>query len=225
MPRVLEPEVMNAEIEASSYASAAAQAYLSRIDDSFVEHFLRLGVRNGTVLDVGCGPAGILIKLARRLPQLSFIGVDLSVPMLDLAKASARAAGLTNLHFLLADAKALPFPDHSFSAVISNSLLHHLADPLPFLNEVARVVAPAGAILLRDIRRPSALLFPLWWRWFGRHYAGPMLVSYKNSLRAAFTPRELAATLQASHLSACRSFRYHLTHIGIERPATPTTNL
>lgn len=223
MPRILEPEIMDSDLEAASYASAAAHAYLSRIDDSFVEHFLRLGVRDGTVLDLGCGPGDILFKLASRLPQLSFIGVDLSDAMLAVAQSRLAAAALPNLSFARADAKSLPYPTSSFSAVISNSLIHHLADPAPFFNEVARLVTPCGAILLRDIRRPPAFLFPFWWRWFGRHYSGQMLRSYQDSLRAALTPRELAAALCASNLRGCRLFRYHLTHIGIVRPAeTPT---
>jgi len=221
MPRIPEPEIMASDLEAASYASAAAQAYLSRIDDSFVDHFLRLGVPAGSVLDVGCGPGDILIKLAARLPHLSFLGVDLSHAMLALARARAAAAALPNLRFEYADAKSLPYSHTSFAAVISNSLIHHLTDPVPFLNEVARVVSPAGAVLLRDIRRPPSFLFPLWCRWFGRHYSGQMLRSYHASLRAAFTPRELAAALHASRLHACRIFRHHLTHIGIVRPASP----
>lgn len=219
MPRIPEPEVMDSDLEAASYASAAAHAYLSRIDDSFVAHFLRLGVRAGAVLDLGCGPGDILLKLASRLPQLSFVGVDLSDAMLAVARSRPAAAALPNLRFERADAKSLPYHDAAFTAVISNSLIHHLSDPVPFFNEVARVVAPRGAVLLRDIRRPPGLLFPLWWRWFGRHYSGQMLRSYQDSLRAAFTPRELAAALRASHLRGCRLFRYHLTHIGIVRCA------
>ncbi len=219
MKRILEPEVMNSECEASSYASAAAHAYLSRIDESFVEHFARLGVRTGTVLDIGCGPGEIVLKLAARLPHVTFIGADLSDAMLELARQRAATAACANVRFECADAKAIPYPTGQFDAVISNSLLHHLEDPLPFLNEAARVVKPGGAVLLRDIRRPPGPLYPLWWRWFGRHYGGQMLRSYQDSLRAAFTPHELAALLRASALHECHIFRHALTHIGIERPA------
>ncbi|MCX7846730.1 MAG: class I SAM-dependent methyltransferase, partial [bacterium] len=145
---------MDSELEATSYASAAAQAYLSRIDDSFVTHFLRLGVTSGTVLDVGCGPGAITIKLAHHLPYLSFVGVDLSDAMLNLAYANAQALHLPNLRFERADAKSLPYPDAAFAAVVSNSLIHHLSDPVPFFNEAARVATPNAAILFRDIRRP-----------------------------------------------------------------------
>ncbi|MCX7848463.1 MAG: class I SAM-dependent methyltransferase [bacterium] len=152
-------------------------------------------------------------------------GVDLSDAMLNLAYANAQALHLPNARFERADAKSLPYPDGAFATVISNSLIHHLSDPVPFFNEAARVATPNAAILFRDIRRPPPFLFPLWWRWFGRHYSGQMLRSYQNSLRAAFTPRELAAALRASNLRRCRLFRYHLTHIGIVRPASSTTTV
>ena len=68
--------------EVQAYSSAAAQAYLSTIDESFVEHALRV-VANmraasvaGTVLDIGTGPGQIVLKLAAQLPGWMIVAVD-----------------------------------------------------------------------------------------------------------------------------------------------------
>ena len=113
----------------------------------------------------------------------------------------------------------MPFPEGSFDLVLCNSLLHHLPDPLALFNEISRVAKPGGAILLRDLRRPSRLEFPLHAGWFGRHYSGMMRQLYRDSLRAAYTRTELEDLLHRSRLAGARVFRSGRTHIGIEREA------
>src|SRR5689334_24506238 len=100
LPRKPEPEVMDDSDEVQAYSSAAADAYLSKIDDSFVDHALRLiGARPGRAIDIGCGPGQILEKLAARLPEWQFLGVDRSLTMIRRARDTGNArAG--NLAFL-----------------------------------------------------------------------------------------------------------------------------
>lgn len=217
LPRVPEPEVMGAEDEVEAYASATAQAYLDWIDNTFVEHVVRLGVRRGQALDIGTGPGQIPLKIARRLPDLHFVCVDRSVAMLAEARRAAAAAGLASrVCFAPSDAKCLQFADASFDLVICNSVLHHLSDPVATLREIGRVVEPAGAILLRDLRRPSRLAFPWHVRWYGRHYTGKMKELYVASVRAAYTAEELAALVRTARLDGVRVFRFGRTHIGLE---------
>ena len=68
LTRVPEPEVMDDSVEVEAYTSASAQEFLDKIDDTFVEHALRLigGKERGRALDIGCGPGQIVLKLARR---------------------------------------------------------------------------------------------------------------------------------------------------------------
>ena len=220
MKRIPEPEVMGDELEAESYASEAALAYLSRIDDTFVEHFLRIGPKDGLVLDLGSGPGVIPIKIATKCKGLEVLGVDLSEAMLQIARKNLQAAGLgSRVRFERADAKRLDFPDCTFDAVISNSLLHHLQDPRIALVEAARVLKPGGAVLIRDIRRAPAFLFGLWMSVFGRCYSGKMLEAYARSLRAALSFGELKGLLRSVSLAGCMPFWHGLTHIGIERRA------
>lgn len=219
LERVPEPEVMNDSAEVAAYASAAAEKYLDRIDDTFIAQALRLGLRAGRVLDVGTGPGQIPLKLARRSPEVRCIGVDQSENMLRQAGEHAAAQGLADrVQFQIGNANRLDFPDASFDFVMCNSVLHHLANPVRVLDELARLVRPGGGILVRDLRRPSRPAFKLHVAWYGRYYSGLMKELYIASVRSSYTFPELAELLQASKLRGARLFRYGRTHIGIERP-------
>lgn len=220
LPRVPEPEVMRGGEQAEAYSSAASQAYLDKIDDTFVEHALGLGVQQGWVLDVGTGPGQIPIKLALKNPRFQIIGLDLSEAMLEKARNEAELSRVQDrVSFQKGDAKCIHFPSSHFDLVLCNSLLHHSADPLATLNEIARVTKPAGAILLRDLRRPSAATFPLLLAWFGRHYRGLMKKLYMDSVKAAYTLGELTILFSRSEIRGGQIFQKGLTHIGIERRA------
>ena len=221
LQRIPEPEVMDERDGVEAYSASASQAYLERIDRTFVDHALGLGVTEGHALDIGTGPGLIPIMLAGRVPRLRMTGVDLSEPMLQKARKAAEEAGVVDrLDFRPGDAKSLPFSEQSFDLVLCNSLLHHLPDPLVLFNEISRVAKPGGAILLRDLRRPSRLEFPIHAGWFGRHYSGVMRRLYRDSLRAAYTRTELEDLLHRSRLAGARVFRSGRTHIGIERAAS-----
>ena len=163
-----------------------------------------------------------MIKLAQRLPEWKFVGIDRSQAMIAQARANLAAADSAELSgrvgFELADGNRLPFPDHSFELVMCNSVLHHLAEPQKLLSEMARLAAANGAILLRDLRRPGRLAFGLHVGWHGRNYSGEMLRLYRDSVRAAYTVPELKRLLEASPaISGARVFQHRSTHIGIER--------
>jgi ubiquinone/menaquinone biosynthesis C-methylase UbiE len=222
LPRVAEPEVMDDSEEVEAYTCAAAQEWLDKIDNSFVEHAARLvqGRKRGRAADIGTGPGQIALKLAIRLSLWKIIGVDRSQKMIDeaLSHLAATPAVTGRLEFHIADGNRLDFPDATFDLVICNSVLHHFAEPKNLLAELARVAKPGGAILLRDLRRPSRLQYPFHVRWHGRKYSGAMRKLYQDSVRAAYTVPELQRLLDASPLRGARVFRHGSTHIGLERP-------
>jgi ubiquinone/menaquinone biosynthesis C-methylase UbiE len=222
--RVPEPEVMDDKGEVEAYSSAAAQAHLSKIDDAFIEHALRLvtGRERGRAIDIGTGPGQIVLKLAERLGMWKFVGVDRSPNMVSRARSRLESAGADlagRLEFQVADGTRLNFPDASFDLVVCNSVLHHIAEPQGLLAEIARVAKSGGALLLCDLCRPSRLKYPLHIRWHGRHYSGLMHKLYCDSVRSAYTEPELQRLLDSSPLCAARVFTRHSTHLGFERPA------
>jgi ubiquinone/menaquinone biosynthesis C-methylase UbiE len=223
LPRVPEPEAMDDSAEVEAYASAAAQAHLDAIDDTFVEHAMRLvaAKERGRALDIGTGPGQIVVKLARRLMLWKFTGVDRSQAMIAQANANLAAGGgalAGRVEFQVADGNRLPFHDHSFDFVMCNSVLHHVAEPQKLFSEMARLAKPGGAILLRDLRRPRRFAYRLHvWR-HGRHYARTMRKLFCDSVRSAYTVEELQKMLEASPLRGARAFEHGSTHIGIARP-------
>ena len=71
--------------------------------------------------------------------------------MRDRALASAAAAGLANVEVKLGDATALPLPDASLDAVISNGVLNLVPEKDKALAEIWRVLRPGGRLQLGDI--------------------------------------------------------------------------
>jgi ubiquinone/menaquinone biosynthesis C-methylase UbiE len=220
-PRVPEREVMDDSSEVAAYSSAAAQAHLDKVDNTFVQHALRLvaGKERGRALDIGTGPGEIVLKLAKRQRLWKFVGVDRSANMIGQARSNLVSVGEVagRVEFHTADGNRLSFPDRAFDLVMCNSVLHHLAEPGNLLAEMARVAKPTAAILLRDLRRPGRLAYAFHVRWHGRHYSGTMYQLYKDSVRAAYTVAELHALLDSSPLRGARVFAHRSTHLGIER--------
>jgi ubiquinone/menaquinone biosynthesis C-methylase UbiE len=84
------------------------------------------------------------------------IAVDAAAHMLARARDNVEKAGLADrIELVRADAKQLPFESAAFSAVISNSILHHIPDPRQVIAEAIRVIAPGGLLFHRDLCRPS----------------------------------------------------------------------
>lgn len=105
------------------------------------------------ILEVGCGPAHLSIRLARR--GFDVTGLDLDPAMIERARANAERAVGDDKHeptLVIGDVTSLPFPDGSFDLVISTLSMHHWADPSAGLAEIGRVLQPAARALVWDFR-------------------------------------------------------------------------
>jgi ubiquinone/menaquinone biosynthesis C-methylase UbiE len=164
LPRVLEPEVMDTPEEALDYDSMDHVDVNRRFVDDLLSCLARAPRPGGGInqplrlLDLGTGTAQIPIELCRRAESVSIVAVDAAHHMLDVARRNIEAARLTDqIKVELADAKSLPFGDNEFDGVISNSIVHHLPEPLVALREAARVTS-AGVLFFRDLLRPKDIL-------------------------------------------------------------------
>lgn len=194
LARVLEPEAMDDEQEASDYDAMDHGG----VNERFALDLLALGPDLRSVLDVGTGTALIPLALLRAAPGARVLATDMARSMLALGQRNVRAAGLEGSILVEeADAKALPFGDGAFSAVMSNSLIHHIPDPRPALAEMARVLADGGFLMVRDLFRPAndlavRLLLEL-------HAASDtprQRALFEASLRAALTVDEVRAMVE-----------------------------
>jgi len=228
--RILEMEVMDEANEVKAYLDGVATAHLDRMDDTFVAAALRklAAWRAGRsrpaprALDIGTGTGALPVKMALKHPGVVVTGVDMSRHMLASARERARAAGVSGrVRFRIADGRRLPFPDATFDLVVSNSMLHHIPDPAPVMDEMARVLRHGGALFVRDLRRPHPSVIERHIRRHGRHYRGTMLRLFSDSVRAAFTDSELRAIVARSALGdvpGTRVRRMFATYLVLEAP-------
>ena len=106
-----------------------------------------------TVLDVACGPGLVVCAFAPHLRLAT--GIDLTPAMLEEARKAVAQRRLRNVALDGGDVYALPYDDGSFSIVIAGYAFHHLLNPLAALQEMARVCAPGGRILVIDAYAPE----------------------------------------------------------------------
>ena len=208
MDRILEPEIMNDGDADAAYARAdfsdSNQAFADRLAVEF-DGARASGRERGAprVVDLGCGPADVTIRIARKLHRARVVGVDGAEEMLRLASEAVRAAALTEritLH--LGRVPGLDLPEHGFDAVVSKDMLHHIPDPHVLWTECLRLGKPGAVLLVMDLIRPSS---PAEAREIVERVASrehPLLKEdFYHSLCAAFTPEEVGAQLAAAGLA------------------------
>src|SRR5262249_49827176 len=101
------------------------------------------------VADVGCGNGAMTIDAARRVgPNGRALGIDISIPMLDLARRRAKEAGVGNVEFVEADAQVHPFGGGSLDAILSRFGVMFFDDPQAAFANFASALRPRGRIAL-----------------------------------------------------------------------------
>jgi ubiquinone/menaquinone biosynthesis C-methylase UbiE len=219
LERVLEQEVMDTLEDAEEYASVDNR----EVNDTFVAQALELAPRAGQVVDIGTGPAEIAILLAQRAPRLRVLGIDLGQHMLDTARRNVARAGLTDrVDIRRADAKATGLPDQSVDMVISNSLVHHIPEPMQLFTEVKRIARPNAALFIKDLHRPTtreehAHLVEL----YTRGCTPYQIRGFSESLQAGLTVSEVSAFCEAAGLTEVSVRRCSDRHWCLERRVRP----
>lgn len=189
MKRIPEPELMDAPAQAQAYA----EADFSESNQAFVDAFIRFAQAGteGRLIDLGCGPGDICLRLARAMPGWRIIGLDAGPNMLALAQAAVEAAQANSIELAL---RRLPceLPGQPLDAIVSNSLLHHLPDPMALWNTIADQAGPGCRVQIMDLHRPDS---PEQARAIVEQYAGDapevLATDFYNSLLAAYTAEEV----------------------------------
>ena len=202
MKRILEPELMDEYEQAQAYALADFEVPHSRFVTLFKETFPDRET-TGTVLDLGCGPGDITFRFARAFPHCTIHGIDGSEAMLqcgydifnpedDIKKRVEFIHGL------------LPYADlplSKYDVIISNSLLHHLEDPMVLWNTVRKYAAYGTLVFIMDLMRPedkaeARRLMYL----YTSNEPDVLQRDFYNSLLASFEPGEIRGQLKDAGL-------------------------
>ena len=200
MERVLEPEVMDDPEQVLAYA----EADFEEENQGFVDQFFTLypDLENPHIVDLGCGPGDIPIRVARRHATCRVTGIDASQPMIAYAEQAVQKAGFHDrVQFL-----CQRFQDVNLSspadAMISNSLVHHVPNPLRFWYSLKTLVKPGGRVLVMDLLRPES---PEAAQTIVDEQAASeperLQQDFFHSLLAAFTEDEVAAQLAELNFS------------------------
>lgn len=190
-------------------------------NEAFVSRLVELGAA-GRALDIGTGPGQIPCLLCERLPDVRVVAIDLSKNMLAHAERHRVASPhAERIELKLADAKRLDFADATFDTVFSNTILHHIPDPAPFLSEAWRVLRPGGTFLVRDLFRPET---PELAKELVATYAAEetpyQQELFRASLHAAFTPDELRALVRELGLDGVEVVIDTDRHVSLQRAGT-----
>lgn len=205
MMRIPEPELMLDQEQAIAYA----RADFSASDKRFVERFKELfgSLDAGEIVDLGCGPGNIALRMAEAFPACAVTGVDGAAAMLDIARerAASMTQGVHRIRFVETVLPSALLPMGSAAAVVSNSLLHHLHEPAGLWETLRHVAAPNAALLIVDLRRPETTTEA---RKIVDAYAGgePEILrqDFFNSLLAAFEVDEVRNQLETAGLAGLK---------------------
>lgn len=203
MQRVPEPALMNDPEQVAAYAGRDLDSAYWLFVQCFHKYFPGL-VPDGAILDLGCGPAAIPLRLARLFPNCEIHGVDGSPHMLAHGRQAVKRENLEHqvqlIHGILPD--RFRMPRSRYEVIISNSFLHHLADPMILWNALHDYSLPNAAILIVDLIRPTSAEHSCVVVEKYMPDAPPLLrQDMMHSLGAAFTMDEVASQLQRAGLA------------------------
>lgn len=194
--RIPEPEYMTEE-EEYCYAQADYSVPHEALAKEVVAKANQAGLR---AIDIGCGPGDVLLRLRKHAPDWTLFGADISARMLTLARDAAQtrlAPHERGINWVLTNGRDLAFADGCFEVIISNSVLHHVADVSQFWREIKRIAADGCHIFVRDLRRPEseAEARHLVETHVGRE-SRVVQDHYLSSLKSAYTCDEVRAQLE-----------------------------
>lgn len=147
----------------------------------------------GVVVEVGCGGGQLLVELAHRRPDLSLLGLDVSIGMLTQAKA----AGVESAS--LADARHPPLGPHTVDTLVAVAVAEYLPDWRLVVESLSEVIRPGGLLVMTFAHRRSLL------SWVDREYRNRWQKQKDGSMhRVQVDVAQVRAALTSSGLTVQR---------------------
>ncbi|NLF51674.1 MAG: methyltransferase domain-containing protein [Leptolinea sp.] len=113
----------------------------------------RAGLKPGMrVLDAGCGAGRITIPAALVVgDEGEVIALDLQPGMLDIVMARAKAAGISNVRFMLSGLGEEMLPSNRFDRAIMSTVLGEIPDQVAAMKEIAYSLKPGGIVSVTEL--------------------------------------------------------------------------
>jgi 2-polyprenyl-3-methyl-5-hydroxy-6-metoxy-1,4-benzoquinol methylase len=119
----------------------------TRLQVVFDELLGNVAMRDGRVLDAGCG-YGAFSREARKRGARVLVSCDIARNLV------LRASATTPSHGVASDACFLAFRDSTFATIISSEMVEHIERPVEAVTELARVLQPGGLLVITTPNRP-----------------------------------------------------------------------
>jgi arsenite methyltransferase len=156
-----------------------------------------------TVLDLGSGGGADVLISARRVgPSGKAIGLDMTDEMLEVARANAVEAGVSNVEFVKGYIEELPLPDASVDVIISNCVINLSADKQRVIGEASRVLRPGGRFAVSDVIADEEM----------DEETRRDMAAWTGCIAGALTSSEFTATLTAAGLEDVEIRETHRVH-------------
>lgn len=173
------------------------ERYYRRVAEEIVLEF-----REGRLLDLGTGPGYLPIEIAKKTPNVTVVGIDLSRPFIRMAREKARLAGLEHrVRFEVGNATKLGFENETFDRVVSTGMLHMLKNPGKMFLECHRVLKPGGEAWIYDPARVSSQIDKKRWKasfTFLERWTYPLLALYARiNPPQVYTREQLVSMIEA----------------------------
>ena len=197
MERVLEKEVMDDKENVIEYSTANFKS-----NEIFVDLFVKEFPFVKNILDMGCGPGDIPIKLIKFMSSVKVTAIDASKLMLEFARKEVKKEGFENkINLIQKDLKGLDLKGldlkEKFDCIISKDVLHHIPDPFLFWKAIKNLIKEKEVVFVADLIRPDSEEEIK--KIVEKEYSSecPILKEdYYNSLKAAFTIEEVCKQLK-----------------------------
>jgi 2-polyprenyl-3-methyl-5-hydroxy-6-metoxy-1,4-benzoquinol methylase len=139
------------------YAREYANQHKGMAEKFGKEYAKKLSVRGfqrGRIIDVGCGSGGTNQVLAESFIDSEIIGIDLSEPLLQLAREAIKNTPIDDrMRFEKADVQEISYDENTFDVVINTNMVHLVENPIRMLDEIERILVPGGHLFIADLRR------------------------------------------------------------------------
>jgi ubiquinone/menaquinone biosynthesis C-methylase UbiE len=155
-------------------------------------------IQEGKFLEIGPGPAYIAIEIAKRLPDVEIIGLEISDSMIEIAIKNTEEQRVSkNIFFKKGDASKMPFDDEEFDFVITSGSLHHWKKPVEVINEIHRILKPKCKALISDLRKdaPKESINDF----ASKIHSKLMRWGLMHSFREGYTTNQIENLIEATH--------------------------